>query len=100
VIGFTVRDNIDAKDCLLTQKSWKYGKESPQGNTKQLCENLALDAYEIANIGGEGQKITCLCVLLRGKSGHIHKKAFHSSDAKGQLLAPEMTICCLQRFEK
>lgn len=90
VIGFAVSDNIDAKDCLLTQKNWKYDKKSPQGNTKQLCENLALDAYEIANINGKGQNTTCLCVLLRGISGHVHKKVFHSSGAKGKLLASEM----------
>ncbi len=83
VIRFAVSDNIDAKD-------WNYDKKSPQGNIKRLCENLALDAYEIANIDGKGQNTTCLCVLLRGKSGHVHKKVFHSSGAKWRIISPRL----------
>jgi hypothetical protein len=48
---------------------------------------MALDAYEIANIGGEGEHTTCLCVLLRDYKSCVQKIVFHNS--KGQL-APTM----------
>ena len=79
--------NKNRGECLLAQGDWKHNKESPEENTKQLCEYLALDAYEIANISGEGKDKTCLCVLLGDKKNRVHKIVFHNSSGQ---LAPTM----------
>jgi len=68
---------------LLKQEDWEYDETELRKNTQQLCSNLALDAYEIANISGQGEYITCLCVLLKDLEGYVHKIVFHN--VKGQL---------------
>ena len=86
-IGLAAIGNKSKNKCLLRQENWKYSNDSSKRNTAQLCDNLALDAYEIANVVGEGKDNTCLCVLLRDNKNHAHKIVFHNS--KGQL-APTM----------
>ena len=82
-LGLAAKGNRDRERCLLTREDWQHNPELPEENTKQLCENLALDAYEIANITGEGEDYTCLCILLRDEKNYVHKVVFHN--VRGQL---------------
>jgi len=84
---FAAIGNKNKEACLLAKKDWQQNEEKPEEDVQKLCKKLALDAYEIANISGEGKNTTCLCVLLKDTEGYVHKIVFHNT--KGQL-APAM----------